>query len=269
MKTILTIFALALPLLAETAANTTPSTNGTEVEYQAGDVTAQGYLALPAAASADNPVPGVIVVHEWWGHNDYARKRADMLANLGYAAFALDMYGKGKSTTHPKDAGSFAKEATGKLDTMKTRFLAGMEVLQKHPAVKNNQIASIGYCMGGKISLQMAALNLDNLVAAASFHGALNIEVPGDTETIQPLILVCHGADDSFISSDTLAEFKNQMTEHNANFTFKSYDGAVHGFTNPAATKLGKEHGLNLAYNKTADEASWDELKKLLKKAFP
>lgn len=257
MKQLLTLLLSALPLLA-----------GEEINYQAGEVSAQGYLALPEKASADTPVPGVIVVHEWWGHNDYARKRADMIAALGYAAFAIDMYGEGKVTTHPKDAGSFAQEATSKLPVMKERFLAGMKVLQDRPEVDRTQIISIGYCMGGKISLQMAALNLPDLTGAASFHGALNIDIPEDAEAIKANILVCHGEDDSFIPEDVITGFKADMKRLKADFTFESYPEAVHGFTNPGATALGEQNEIPIAYNEKADQASWSALEDFFKKTF-
>ncbi|MEM9081250.1 MAG: dienelactone hydrolase family protein [Verrucomicrobiota bacterium] len=257
MKTLLTILALTLPLFA-----------GEKIEYPAGSVTAHGYLALPEGASAEKPAPGVIVIHEWWGHNDYARSRADQLAALGYAALAIDMYGEGKTTTHPKDAGSFASEATSKLPVMKERFLAGMKTLQDRPEVDPSKIATLGYCMGGMISLQMAALNLDNLLGAASFHGALNIDFPKDVTPLKAALLVCHGEDDSFIPADVISSFKEAAKARNAKLTFESYPGAVHGFTNPGATALGKEHGINIAYHQEADEKSWASLKTFLSETF-
>lgn len=257
MKTIAFLLLSALTALA-----------GIELEYKAGEITAQGYLALPESASAETPVPGVIVVHEWWGHNDYARKRADMIAELGYAALAIDMYGKGKATTHPKDAGAFAREATAQLPVMKERFLAGMKTLQERPEVDGAQIVSIGYCMGGKISLQMAALQLENLVGAASFHGALNIDFPEETQPLKARLLVCNGADDSFIPPKAIAAFTENTTIRKADLTFLNLPEAVHGFSNPSATELGKKHGLNIAYNKTADQTSWKALEWFLKGLF-
>lgn len=241
---------------------------GTEIKYQAGEVTAHGYLALPEDASAESPVPGVIVVHEWWGHNDYARKRADMIAELGYAALAIDMYGEGKTTTHPKDAGSFASEATAQLPIMKERFLAGMKTLQERPEVDESKIVSIGYCMGGKISLQMAVLGLESLVGAASFHGALGIDFPKENDPLEARLLVCNGAQDNFIPSEVIASFMENATERQADLTFLNLPGAVHGFTNPGATALGQEHGLNIAYHKKADETSWSALKWFLESLF-
>ncbi|MDP0489477.1 MAG: dienelactone hydrolase family protein [Verrucomicrobiota bacterium JB023] len=230
---------------------------GSEVKYQAGDVTAHGYLALPEGASTENKVPGVVVIHEWWGHNDYARKRADMVAELGYAALAIDMYGKGKTTTHPKDAGSFAKEATSNNEVMKERFLAGMNFLQAQEQVDESKTIAMGYCMGGRIALQMAVMNTPNLLGAASFHGALNVEVPEEVTIIKPKLLVCNGADDTFISQETIAEFKKAIVEHKGEMVFINFPDAVHGFTNPKATELGKKNNLNLAYNEEADEESW------------
>lgn len=254
---LLSLFLLAaLPLFA-----------GTEIKYPAGDVTAHGYLALPEGASAEKPVPGVIVIHEWWGHNDYARSRADKLAALGYAALAIDMYGEGKNADHPKDAGGFAREATSKVEVMKTRFLAGMKTLQERPEVDSKQIASIGYCMGGMISLQMAALEVPNLEGAASFHGALNVKFPNDTP-LKAKLLVCNGAEDTFIPESAINSFKEQVTEHKGDLTFINHPDAVHGFSNPDATALGKKNGINIAYNEAADKASWTALQDFLKELF-
>lgn len=257
MKTLALLLLTALTTLA-----------GTEIKYQAGDVTAHGYLALPDDATADTPVPGIIVVHEWWGHNDYARKRANMLAELGYAALAIDMYGEGKATTHPKDAGGFAQEATAQLPIMKERFLAGMKTLQDRPEVNANQIASIGYCMGGKISLQMAALNLDNLLGAASFHGALNIDFPEGNDPLKARLLVCNGANDGFIPPAAISAFMENSAQRKADLTFLNLPDAVHGFTNPGATALGEEHSIPIAYNQKADDTSWKALEWFLKNLF-
>ena len=191
-----------------------------------------------------------------------------MIAELGYAALAIDMYGDGKVSTHPKDAGSFAKEATAKLPVMKERFLAGMKTLQDRPEVNGTKIVSIGYCMGGKISLQMAAIGLDDLLGAASFHGALNIEFPESASPLKARLLVCNGADDSFIPPSAISSFMEASAERKADLTFLNLPGAIHGFSNPGATKLGEERGLQIAYNKNADETSWKALKWFLMNLF-
>lgn len=260
MKSLICLFSFVLTTLNLPA--------GEEVKYQAGDITAHGYLALPKSASAENKVPGVVVVHEWWGHNAYARKRADMLADLGYAALAIDMYGEGKLAEHPKDAGGFAQEATAKLETMKVRFLGGMKFLQQQEAVNDKEIAAIGYCMGGKICLQMAAIKLPDLKGVASFHGALNVDFPAETKSLDAKVLVCHGNDDTFIPKEVVDAFKAKMKELGADFTFEGYDGAIHSFTNPDATELGKKNGIRVGYHKEADEKSWKALQVFLKKCF-
>lgn len=241
---------------------------GIEVQYPAGDITAHGYLALPEGASAEQPAPGVIVIHEWWGHNDYARSRADKLAALGYAALAVDMYGEGKSTEHPADAGGFAKEATGRAEIMKTRFLAGLKTLQAHPEVDGEKIASIGYCMGGMISLQMAALEDAPIAGAASFHGALNINFPEGEAPLKAKFLVCNGEKDNFIPASAIETFKENITSRKGDLTFISHPDAVHGFTNPGATALGEKNGINIAYNEAADKESWKALQTFLSDLF-
>jgi dienelactone hydrolase len=242
---------------------------GTEVKYPMGDITSHGYLALPEGVSAEAPVPGVIVVPEWWGNNDYAKSRADMLADLGYAALAIDMYGEGKTTTEPQQAGAWAQEATADLETMTTRFMAGMELLQQQEEVRSDKVAAIGYCFGGRVVTQMGLLNTSELAGIGSFHGSLNdLQFPKGSDDIDTQLLVCHGAQDDFISADDLSTFMTETVAHNADLTFISYPDAVHAFTNPAATKIGEELDLGIAYNKDADEKSWAALERFLASLF-
>jgi dienelactone hydrolase len=258
MKTITLLLATALFSFA-----------GTEVKYPAGEIEAHGYLALPPGTSAEAPVPGVIVVPEWWGNNDYAKQRADRLADLGYAAMAIDMYGEGKTTTDPKEAGAMAKEATSDPETTKTRFMAGLKLLQQQETVDGEKIAAIGYCFGGRIVIQMGLLDVDELDGIGSFHGSLNnLTFPKENDDIETQLLVCHGAQDSFISEEDLSTFITGTVSHNADLTFISYPDAVHAFTNPAATEMGEELDLGIAYNKDADEQSWATLERFLANLF-
>ena len=144
---------------------------GEEIEYKSNGTVLKGYLAYDD--SIEGKRPGVIVVHEWWGHNDYARKRANMLAELGYTAFAIDMYGDGKQADHPDDAGKFMTETLSNMPEAEKRFNAGVEVLKAQPSVNSDEIAAIGYCFGGAVVLYMASTGAD-LDAVASFHGAIS-----------------------------------------------------------------------------------------------
>ena len=238
---------------------------GKPVEYSADGVTLKGYVAYDDKIKGKRP--GVLVVHEWWGHNEYARKRAEMLAELGYVALAVDMYGDGKTANHPDDAGKFASEVMKNMPVMKARFNAALDQLKKNDLVDTARIGAIGYCFGGGVVLNMAREGED-LKGVVSFHGALPTDSPVEKGKVKAKVLVCNGADDKFISEETITKFKGQMTEAGADFKFINYPGAIHGFTNPAATENGKRFSLAIAYNEKADKKSWGEMETFFKKIF-
>jgi len=238
---------------------------GKQVEYTAGGVTMKGYLAYDANIKGKRP--GVLVVHEWWGHNAYARKRARMLAELGYTALAVDMYGDGKQAMHPNDAGKFAGEVMKNFDTGKARFLAAEDFLKKQPFVDPTRIAAIGYCFGGGVVLNMARQGAD-LKGVASFHGSLAAVKPAQTGMVTAKLRVYNGADDKFTTPEAIEAFKKEMTDAKADFQFINYPGAVHSFTNPEATKLGKKFNLPMVYNADADKKSWEDMKRFFTDIF-
>jgi dienelactone hydrolase len=238
---------------------------GKNVTYTAGGVALKGYLAYDDKIKG--PRPGVLVVHEWWGLNDYTRNRAKMLAKLGYSALAVDMYGEGKQTTHPDDAQKFSSEVMKNFDIGKARFLAGMEFLQKQPTVDPERMAAIGYCFGGGIVLNMARQGAD-LKGVVSFHGSLAAVKPAAPGMIKAKTRVYTGANDNFVPPAAVEAFKKEMTDAGADFQVISYPGAVHAFTNPEASALGKKYNLPLAYNAKADKDSWNEMKKFFNEIF-
>ena len=238
---------------------------GEEVEYTSDGVTMKGFIAFDDAVKGKRP--GVLVVHEWWGLNDYARNRARMLAGLGYTALAVDMYGDGETASHPDDAGKFAGEVFKNLPEAKARFTAALELLKRQETVDPSNVAAIGYCFGGGIVLHMARMGVD-LKGVASFHGSLATQAPAKKGDVKAKILVCNGGDDPFVSKDDIAAVKKEMHDAQADLTFKSYPGAKHSFTNPAASEAGKKFNLPLAYNEKADKASWNDLKAFFKKIF-
>jgi dienelactone hydrolase len=242
-----------------------PDIRGEEITYQAGDTTLQGYIAYDANQTGARP--GVLVVHEWWGHNDYVRTRAHMLARMGYTALALDMYGQGKQADHPEDAQKFMSEVMGNVDLMQRRFTAAEEVLRNHPTTDPDQIAAIGYCFGGAVVLNMARQGAD-LEGVASFHGNLATENPAQPGDVEADILVLHGADDPFVPQEQVDAFKQEMEAANADYEFVAYAGAKHSFTNPRADEFGENFDLPLAYDETADEQSWAELEQFLNEVF-
>jgi dienelactone hydrolase len=236
-----------------------------EITYTSDSTTLKGFLVYDNSVKGKRP--GVLVVHEWWGLNDYAKRRARMLAELGYTAFALDMFGDGKTATHPEDAQNFASYIMTNMNVGEKRFLAAYHLLKDQETVDPNNIAAIGYCFGGGVVLHMATKGID-LKAAASFHGGLNAVVPVSKGEVEAFILVCNGADDPFTTPEQIETFKVEMDSANVQYEFINYEGAVHSFTNPGADSVGKKFNMPLAYNEKADKESWQELLKVLNKVF-
>jgi len=235
------------------------------VEYTDGEITMQGYLAWDD--SNNKPRPGILVVHEWWGHNDYARTRARKLAEAGYLAMSIDMYGDGKVAMHPDQAGEFLSATMANLPTAEKRFQAAKSLLNKHPLMLKNKMGAIGYCFGGGVVLHMARAGTD-LKAIASFHGTLTDKIQAKQNQVSPRILVLHGANDSFVSQEQVKAFETEMLNAKADFKVIQYPGVSHSFTNPEASEVGKKFNLPLAYNKEADEKSWQALMEFLTESF-
>lgn len=257
-----TLLAVALLMIAGMAH---AEIKGEEVTYRAGETELRGYLAFDAAVTGKRP--GVLVVHEWWGLNDYARTRAKRLAELGYTALAVDMYGAGKRAAHPEDAKKFSGELRQNLPLAKERFLAGLETLQKHPTVASDKLAAIGYCFGGGVVLEMARAGVD-LDGVASFHGSLETGTPAQSGQIKAEVLVLNGAADSFVTPEQIAAFNREMAQAGIDYHFVNYQGARHSFTNPEADAHGKKFNLPLAYDQEADRRSWQELRIFLTEIF-
>src|SRR5208283_1342427 len=258
MLRFLTVFALLLgtTLSAEAAVQTK------KVAYKHGALECQGFLAWDDAVQG--PRPGVLVVHEWWGLNDYAKQRAEQLAKLGYIAFAADMYGEGKVAAHPKEAGEMAGKVRASVEDWRQRALHALEVLKSQPQCDKTRLAAIGYCFGGSTALQLAFSGAD-LKAVASFHGALQTPTDAEVKQIKAAILVCHGADDSFIPAAAIKGFRDALDKGGAKYDFVAYPGAVHSFTVADADKHGNP---GMKYNKAADEDSWKRLQALLAEKF-
>ncbi|MEW6325928.1 MAG: dienelactone hydrolase family protein [Nitrospirota bacterium] len=238
---------------------------GKEVTYRAGDTALKGFLAYDDALAGKRP--GVLVVHEWWGLNDYARKRATMLAELGYTALAVDMYGNGTATEHADEAGKFSTQVSQNIDLARSRFNAALTLLQSQPTTDPERIAAIGYCFGGAVVLQMAREGLD-LDGVASFHGSLGTERPAKKGAVKAKVLVLHGADDPFIPKEQIATFEQEMKQAGVNYKFIVYPGAVHGFTNPDADRLGAANKMPIKYQAEADQASWAEMRAFFDRIF-
>ncbi|MGO8989455.1 MAG: dienelactone hydrolase family protein [bacterium] len=259
----LAVFTLVLGIVSVATAE--PRIVGKTVDYSAQGVVMKGYLTYDENVTGKRP--GVLVVPEWWGLNDYARKRARMLAELGYTALAVDMYGDGKAVTTPDDAGKLSSEVMKNFEVAKTRFMAATDFLKEQPSVDPNRIAAIGYCFGGGVVLNMARQGVD-LRGVASFHGSLTAVKPAQPGSVKAKILVLNGGADKFITPEQIEAFEREMKSAGVDFRFISYPGALHSFTNPEATELGKKFNMPIAYNAEADRKSWGELKEFLKNIF-
>lgn len=266
MKRVIVYMALAtLCFFIMEPSNAAPEVTGRQVEYTGDNIVMKGYLA--SDEKIEGKRPGILIVHEWWGLNDYARKRAKMLADLGYVALAVDMYGEGKQAEHPDDASKFSSEIMNNFEGAKARFQAALNFLKSRPDVDPGRIAAIGYCFGGGVVLNMARQGVD-LKAVASFHGGLAAVKPAQPGSVKAKIIVFNGADDTFVPAEQIEAFKKEMTSAGADFRFISYPGAIHSFTNPDADAYAKKFNIKVGYNKEADTKSWKELKKFLKETL-
>ncbi|MGQ7819364.1 dienelactone hydrolase family protein [Metapseudomonas furukawaii] len=243
-----------------------------EIPYKAPDGTALiGYHAYDDALAGKRP--GVVVVHEWWGLNDYAKRRARDLAALGYSALAIDMYGDGKNTEHPADAQAFMQAALASAPAAKARFLAGLELLKAQPQTDPDRLAAIGYCFGGKVVLDMARQGVP-LAAVVSFHGALATTTPATPGSVKAKVLVEHGGKDSLVPASAVNAFKAEFDQAKADYRVVIQPNAKHSFTNPDADRLshaghGDEKGPDLGYSQVADENAWADMQALFKEVFP
>ena len=238
--------------------------NGSEVTYATDSTNLKGYISFDE--SKKDKRPGILIVHEWWGHNDYVRERADMLASLGYTAIAVDMYGDGKQANHPDDAGKFAMNVFSNLPEAKNRFNAALDVLKKHESVDGTKIAAIGYCFGGSVALTMANSGAD-LDAVAAFHSGVQLPVAPNSD-LKARVLVCNGEADPFISPESVVAFKSAMDSIGANYEYFNYSNVKHSFTSKAADANGKKFNLPLEYNAEADQKSWASLQRMLNEVF-
>lgn len=232
------------------------------IEYHHQDARLLGYLAYPK--DADTPRPGVLVAPEWWGLNDYAKRRTEQLAELGYVAFAADIYGDGQTTTDPKEAGALAKRFRADRALLRARVAAGLDTLKAQTQVDKNNLAAIGYCFGGGAVLELARSGAD-IAGVVSFHGNLDTPDPQDARNIQAQVLVLHGGDDSFVPPEQVLAFWDEMRQANVNWQMNIYGGAVHSFTNPAR---GDDPSKGTAYNATADRRSWADMQQFFDEIF-
>lgn len=236
-----------------------------QVSYEGNN---QHFKSFAAFKKNGKKLPVVLVVPEWWGVNDYTRNRVKQLAELGYLAMAVDMYGNGRVTESPDSAGMWVVEYYQNPQLAINNFEAAINKAKSFPEADTSRVAAIGYCFGGGIVLNMARLG-ENLKGVVSFHGGLNGYLPPAKKgTIKADILVCHGDADSMVKPDEVANFKKEMDNAGAHYKFIGYPNAKHAFTNPAATAIGEKYKLDIAYDEAADKQSWEEMKNFFSTIF-
>ena len=232
------------------------------ITYQQKNQALEGYVVYDDAVKG--PRPGILVVHDWKGFGEYSRRRARMLAELGYTAMAVDIYGKG---IRPKDNQEAAVQAgiyKNDRGLMRARIQSAYDVLSRNPQVDAQKMGAIGYCFGGTVVLELARSGT-NLAGVVSFHGGLATPTPEDAKNIKGKILVLHGGDDPFVPADEVAAFKKEMQEAQVDWQLTVYPGAVHSFTNPEA---GDDKSKGAAYNLEADRLSWEKMKEFFAGIF-
>lgn len=257
MKPLLSFLALFASVLAASAEIHTEA-----VEYKHGDVTLEGWLAYDASVKGRRP--GVLIVHQWKGLGAYEKRRAEMLARLGYVAFAVDIYGKGIRPGNAKDASATAGKYKGDRALLRARAAAGLDVLRKNSLTDTKHVAAIGYCFGGTTVLELARSGAD-LAGVVSFHGALDTPAPADARNIRGKVLACHGADDPFVPAKDVAAFEEEMRGAKVDWQLIAYGGAVHSFTDASA---GNDNSKGAAYNEKADLRSWEAMKAFFAEIF-
>jgi dienelactone hydrolase len=249
-----TRYLIAVGLVLLTAGTLQAKVVTQPVAYAHDGAQLEGYLAYDDAAAGKRP--GILVVHEWWGLNDYARGRAAQLAEMGYVAFALDMYGKGRTTEHPEQAGAWMKEVNSNMDLWRNRALAGLEVLKQQPQVDTARLAAIGYCFGGA-TVQVLAYGGADLQGVVSFHGSLVPPTAEQGARTGAKMLICHGAMDPMNTPDALANYVQALNATPIDWQLIVYGQTRHSFTNPDADTHGMEA---LAYNPASDRRSWQHM---------
>ena len=234
------------------------------VVYQSEGANLHGYVVYDSKIKGKRPA--VLVVHEWWGLNDYAKMRARKLAELGYIAMAVDMFGDGKNAKNPQEAQELTKPFYTNSGLSKQRFDAALTKIKEFPETDAQNVLAIGYCFGGSVVLNAAKTGSD-LKGVVSFHGGLS-GVPADKKLLKAKILVCHGGADKFISDNDIHTFRHQLDSIGTDYTFKVYANSTHAFTNPESDTNAKNFGMPIAYNAEADKASWNDMKEFFAKVL-
>jgi dienelactone hydrolase len=236
-----------------------------ELIYSADGVEMKGYMAWDS--NKGGPRPGVLVVHEWWGCNEYPQRRARMLAEAGYTGLAVDLYGGGQLAANPDEAGELMTARIDDMEGTRSRFMAALDALKAHHTVDSDRIGAIGYCFGGGVVTHMARMGAP-LDVTGSFHGSIGLAAVDGPDHIDCRVMVYNGEADVLIDEAQIDGFKEQMEKIGAHYDFIQLPGALHGFSNPATTTIAQEYGLPLGYSELADESSWAHLRLTMEQVF-
>jgi dienelactone hydrolase len=254
-RCLFTILVLC-PLFAQEAIKSEP------VEYKVGENHFEGQFYYDDADAT--PRRAILVCHEWWGLNDYAKRRAEQLAQMGYVALAVDVYGKGVNAKTMDEAAKMSKALKDDRPALRARANAALTALKARKEVDPKKIGAIGYCFGGTTALELARSGAD-VVGVVGFHAGLATPTPDDAKNIKGKVLVCHGADDPFVPMTEVNAFVDEMKKARVNYEIDVYSGAVHTFTNPGA---GNDPSKGQAYNEQADKRSWERMKDFFAEVF-
>jgi dienelactone hydrolase len=223
-----------------------------------------GYVAFDSSTEIKRPV--IFIIHEWWGQNDYVKRRANQFAELGYLAMAIDLYGENKTAKTVEEAANFSKPFYQNSSLAKNNYELAYAILKNYPQADTNNMAIVGFCFGGSMALEIARMG-ERVNGVVSFHGGLSGQTP-KKDLLKAKVLICHGADDQFVIEKEVNVFKKQMDSIGADYKFVQYKGATHAFSNPDATEWGKKFNIPIAYNQNADTSSWNEMKHFFEKIF-
>lgn len=251
----LTRAGIPLVLTALIAAPATAAIQTQEIEYSVQGQTHTGYMAWDDSLSGERP--GVLVVHEWWGHGEFSRNQAEKLAEEGYTALALDMYGEGKHADHPEQAKEFMEQASSNMDLMQARFRTAMQQLQGHDTVDPDQIAAQGYCFGGAVVLNMARLGMD-LEGVVSFHGSLGSPIEAESGEVDAAVRAYTGGADQMVPAKQVSGFVQEMHSADVDYALRSFPGVQHSFMNPEADQYARDFDMPVGYDEHAAETAWE-----------
>lgn len=230
--------------------------------YQSGGTTLEGWLAYDDATTAKRPA--VLIVHQWMGLTDYEKRRASMLAEMGYVVLAADIYGQGVRPANTQEAGAMAGKYKNDRNLLRERVNAALAKLKAQPLTDPARVAAIGYCFGGTTVLELARSGAE-LNGVVSFHGGLGSPTPADAKNIRSRVLVLHGADDPYVPAAEVEAFQKEMREAKVDWQFVAYGGAVHSFTHKES---GTDASRGAAYNEPADRRSWEAMQVFFKEIF-